>query len=76
MIHGYAQFFENKIEPHQQDMYDGIVDILKRVRDLKNRTEIAEHMLKDFKKENINVDEMTFMNDCGIIDSKGNYLTT
>jgi hypothetical protein len=67
MIQGYTQFFENKIEPRQKEMYDGIVDILKRVRDLKNRAEIAEHMLKDFKKENIDVDETTFMKDCGIL---------
>jgi hypothetical protein len=68
MIQGYTQFFESKntVEPHQKEMYDGIVDILKRVRDLKNREEIAVHMLKDFKKEKINVDKQSFIKDCGL----------
>ena len=55
-------------------MYDGIVDILLRVKDLKNRLEIAEHMLKDFKKEKIEVEEVKFLQDCKLIDSKGNFL--
>lgn len=69
MIQGYTQFFESKnaVEPQQKEMYDGIVDILTRVKDLKNRAEIAEYMIKDFKKEKINVDKQTFMKDCGLL---------
>ena len=76
MIKDYTQFFESKqeVEPHQKDMYDGIVDILLRVKDLKNRLEIAEHMLKDFEKEKIEVEEVKFLQDCKLIDSKGNFL--
>ena len=76
MLKDYIQFFESKqeVEPHQKDMYDGIVDILLRVKDLKNRLEIAEHMLKDFKKEKIEVEEVKFLQDCKLIDSKGNFL--
>ena len=68
ILKDYIQFFESKqeVEPHQKDMYDGIVDILKRVKDLKNREEIAEHMLKDFKKEKIDIDKDAFMKDCGL----------
>jgi hypothetical protein len=60
-------FFESrKVEPHQKDMYDGIVDILLRVKDLENRKEIAEYMMENFKKENIKVSETEFLKDCKI----------
>jgi len=58
--------YNENIQPHQKDMYNGIVDILKRVKDIKNREEIANHMLKDFDKENIDVTKDKFFKDCGI----------
>ena len=73
MIKDYKQFFES-IQPHQKDMYDGIVDILLQVKYLKNRAEIAENMMKDFKKEEIEVDDFKFLKDCEIVDSKGNFI--
>lgn len=57
----------------QKDMYDGIVAILVKVKDLKNRHEIAEYILDDFKKQNFTVDEVKFLEDCKLIDKKGNF---
>lgn len=62
----YTQFFES-IKPHQKDMYDGIVTILLQVKDLNNRKEIAENILKDLKKEKIDVKDIVFFKDCNII---------
>lgn len=58
----------------EKEMIDGIVRMLLMVRDLKNRTEIAERMLEDFAKEKIEVDETEFLTRCKVIDKKGNYL--
>jgi len=66
MMMTYTQFFES-IKPHQKDMYDGIVTILLQVKDLNNRKEIAENILKDFKKEKIDVKDIVFFKDCNII---------
>ena len=76
ILKDYIQFFESKqeVEPHQKDMYNGIVDILLKVKDVKNRTEIAEYVLENFKKEKIEVEEVKFLEDCKVIDRKGNYL--
>ncbi len=60
---------ESKIESNQKEMYDGIVDILKRVRDVKNRREIADHMMVNFKKEKIDVEEKTFLKDVGLFNA-------
>ena len=62
----YLKKYNENIQPHQKDMYNGIVDILKRVKDIKNREEIANHMLKDFEKEKIDVTKEKFFKDCGI----------
>ncbi len=74
MVKDYKQFFES-IQPHQKDMYDGIVNILLQVKDLENRREIAENMMKDFIKEKIEVDEIKFFKDCKLIDSKGFFIS-
>lgn len=50
----------------QTDMYNGIVDILNMVKDVKNRREISEHIIKDFERENIEVDADNFLKDIGI----------
>ena len=39
------------IKPQDKDMVDGIVDIIKQVRDKDNREEIATNMIKQLKRE-------------------------
>ena len=73
MIKNYEQFFES-LQPQEREMYNGIVDILLKVRDVKNRAEIAEYVLENFKKEKIEAEEVKFLEDCKVIDRKGNYL--
>jgi hypothetical protein len=51
---------------HEKEMIDGIVDILKQVKDIQNRKKMAIDQLKDFKKEDIRVDEKEFLKRCGL----------
>ena len=51
---------------HEKEMIDGIVDILKKVKDIQNRKKMAIDQLKDFKKEGIIVDEKEFLKRCGL----------
>jgi len=53
-------------QPYQKDMVDGIVDMLNQVKDIDNRKQMALDRLKDFKKENIEVDTDSFLERCGL----------
>jgi hypothetical protein len=64
---------ENNIEGldhDQKQMVDGIIDIVKKVKDINNRKAIAKDMVDKFKKENIKFDYNKFMGLCGINTSK------
>ena len=54
------------LDYNQQEMVDGIIDILVQVNDEQNRMEIAQKMLKQFKDENITVDAKWFVNKCNL----------
>jgi hypothetical protein len=51
-------------------MVDGIIEIVKKVKDINNRKKIAQDMITKFKKENIKTDYDKFMKDCGIEETK------
>ena len=51
---------------NQKEMVDGIIEIVRQVKDINNRKTIVKDMIKKFKKENIDVDYNKFMKDCGI----------
>jgi hypothetical protein len=44
-------------------MVSGIIDILKKVKDKENRMEIANDMVKQFKRENIKFDYKKFLDE-------------
>jgi hypothetical protein len=60
---------EDVSKDNQKEMVDGIVDIVKQVKDINNRKLIVKDMIKKFKKENIKTDLNKFMKDCGIKES-------
>lgn len=62
----------NEETSDQKEMIDGIVDMLKQVKDIDNRKKMAIDRLKDFKKEGIVVDTKDFLQRCEIksIDDK------
>ena len=48
------------LERNQKEMVSGIVSILRQVKDLKNREEMIETQIKNFKKEKISFDYSEF----------------
>lgn len=56
----------NEETSDQKEMIDGIVDMLKQVKDIDNRKKMAIDRLKDFKKEGIVVDTKDFLQRCEI----------
>jgi hypothetical protein len=55
----------SNLKGDQKDMVYGIIDIVKKVTDMGNRRKIADDMVKQFKKENIDFDYNEFLNMCG-----------
>jgi len=52
------------IKPQDKDMVDGIVDIIKQVKDDDNRQEIATKMVKQLKREKIVLNYADFLKAC------------
>ena len=48
------------LSPNQIGMVSGIIEILRQVKDLKNREEMIETQIKNFKKEKISFDYSEF----------------
>jgi len=75
-LHPYTSFLNEEItgnpkidqdlDQDQQGMVYGIIDLIKRVKDLTNRQEIADHMIRQFKQENIDFDYSEFFTMCGL----------
>jgi len=75
-LHPYTSFLNEEITGNpkidqdlnqdQQGMVYGIIDLIKRVKDLTNRQEIADHMIRQFKQENIDFDYSEFFTMCGL----------
>lgn len=53
---------KKEIDGNDYQMVSGIIDILKKVKDEKNRLEIANDMISQFKKEKIQFDYDNFLN--------------
>lgn len=58
------------LDHNQKQMVDGVIDIVKKVKDINNRKAIAKDMVDKFKKEKIKFDYSKFMELCGLKDSK------
>lgn len=55
-----------KLKAREVAMVDGIVEIVRMVKDIDNRKKIADKMIRNFKKENIEFDYNTFLTKCGL----------
>ena len=53
-----------EVKPQDKDMVDGIVDIIKQVKDDDNRQEIAARMVKQLKSEKIVLNYKDFLKSC------------
>lgn len=52
---------KKELEKGDYQMVSGIIDILKKVKDVENRMDIAADMIKQFKKEDIKFDYDKFL---------------
>lgn len=52
---------KKELKGNDYQMVSGIIDILKKVKDVDNRIEIANDMIKQFKKEDIKFDYDNFL---------------
>ena len=61
---------DSQLDGNQQDMVYGIIDVVKKVKDIDNRRKIANDMVKQFKDEKIKFDYNIFMELCGLTTKK------
>ena len=64
-LHRFDFFLNEKksykdLSPNEIGMVSGIIEILRQVKDLKNREEMIETQIKNFKKEKISFDYSEF----------------
>jgi hypothetical protein len=50
----------------ERPMVDGIASILRKVRDVANRREIAKAQIREFKRDGIRFDYAEFLELCGL----------
>jgi hypothetical protein len=53
-------------DQQSKDMVNGIADILRDVKDMSNRTQIAKRMMNKFDREGVKYDENEFMKKCDL----------
>ena len=53
-----------EVKPQDKGMVDGIVDIIKQVKDDDNRQEIATNMVKQLKREKVVLNYEDFLKAC------------
>ena len=58
---------DQALDPGDQDMVYGTIDLVKRVNDLANRQEIADHLISTFKQEGVTFDYDEFLKMCGLL---------
>ena len=71
----YKQGFkEEKLEDSSiqkdKEMVDGIIDIVKQIKDISNRKDVAKNMVKKLKREKVNFDQVKFLEKCGFKQGK------
>jgi hypothetical protein len=59
-----------KLSKNDNEMVRGIVDIINQVKDIENKKQIAKNMIKQFKRENIEVDTDEFLKMCKLTGKK------
>jgi len=73
-IQSFAQYLVENESRHIKDlsarrerpMVEGVAAILKKVRDKKNRQEIAKAQIREFKRDGIEFDYAEFLELCGL----------
>jgi len=53
-----------KGDQNDKEMVDGIIDIIKQIKDTSNRKEVAQNMIKKLKREKVDFDHVDFLKRC------------
>ena len=61
---------ETTSSQNDKDMVEGIIEIVKQVKNLTNRKSIAQNMIKKLKMEKVKFDHDKFMESCGLKKNK------
>jgi len=56
--------FEDSSNQNDKEMVDGIIDIIKQIKDTSNRKEVAQNMIKKLKREKVDFDHVDFLKRC------------
>lgn len=51
---------------NERPMVEGIASILRKIRDIENRREIAKSQIREFKRDGIRFDYAQFLELCGL----------
>jgi len=60
------EVIDRDLDRGEQEMVYGIIDLVQRVKDLENRQEIADHLIRTFKRDGISFDYSEFLKLCGL----------
>jgi hypothetical protein len=55
---------DTKDNQNDKEMVDGIIDIIKQIKDTSNRKEVAQNMIKKLKREKVDFDHVDFLKRC------------
>jgi len=56
----------NDLQPDQIPMVNGIAEILRQIRDVENRREIAEEQIRQFREQGIHFEYKHFLKMCNL----------
>jgi hypothetical protein len=60
----------NESDQNDKEMVDGIIEIIKQIKDTSNRKEVAQNMVKKLKREKVDFDHVEFLKKCAFKQEK------
>lgn len=60
----------NESDQNDKEMVDGIIEIIKQIKDTSNRKEVAQNMVKKLKREKVDFDHIEFLKKCAFKQGK------
>ena len=60
----------NESDQNDKEMVDGIIEIIKQIKDTSNRKEVAQNMVKKLKREKVDFDHVEFLKKCAFKQGK------
>ena len=61
---------DEKSNQNDKEMVDGIIEIIKQIKDTTNRKEVAQNMVKKLKREKVDFDHVEFLKKCAFKQGK------